>query len=108
MTGVQTCALPIRSEEHTSELQSHDISYAVFCLKKHREAPLPPCSRRVRGSAAHTPRHQRRRGGGVRGARDAGGTSVVWRGSFRYVFFFLFAAPPRNPPLFPPHTPSAL
>src|SRR3954463_1571186 len=22
--GVQTCALPIRSEEHTSELQSHD------------------------------------------------------------------------------------
>src|SRR3954464_9325408 len=24
MTGVQTCALPIRSEEHTSELQSHD------------------------------------------------------------------------------------
>src|SRR6056300_1186326 len=27
--------LPIRSEEHTSELQSHsEISYAVFCLKK--------------------------------------------------------------------------
>src|SRR6056300_385927 len=26
---------PGRSEEHTSELQSHsDISYAVFCLKK--------------------------------------------------------------------------
>src|SRR5438477_4101505 len=24
----------IRSEEHTSELQSHVISYAVFCLKK--------------------------------------------------------------------------
>src|SRR5210317_2275286 len=56
VTGVQTCALPIclnsshkqktayeisecdwssdRSEEHTSELQSHsEISYAVFCLK---------------------------------------------------------------------------
>src|SRR6056300_1634726 len=33
-TGVQTCALPIRSEEHTSELQSHsEISYAVFCLR---------------------------------------------------------------------------
>ena len=33
MTGVQTCALPIRSEEHTSELQSRGlISYAVFCL----------------------------------------------------------------------------
>ena len=27
--------LPQRSEEHTSELQSHsEISYAVFCLKK--------------------------------------------------------------------------
>src|SRR6056300_1080489 len=27
-------ALPIRSEEHTSELQSHsEISYAVFCLR---------------------------------------------------------------------------
>src|SRR6056300_402606 len=26
---------PLRSEEHTSELQSHsEISYAVFCLKK--------------------------------------------------------------------------
>src|SRR3954462_16040194 len=24
VTGVQTCALPSRSEEHTSELQSHD------------------------------------------------------------------------------------
>src|SRR2546430_12747622 len=26
--------LNIRSEEHTSELQSQSISYAVFCLKK--------------------------------------------------------------------------
>src|SRR2546430_15268583 len=25
---------PLRSEEHTSELQSQSISYAVFCLKK--------------------------------------------------------------------------
>src|SRR5210317_989285 len=38
VTGVQTCALPIRSEEHTSELQSHsENSYAVFCLKKKKE-----------------------------------------------------------------------
>src|SRR3546814_8863146 len=34
-TVVQTVALPWRSEEHTSELQSlMRISYAVFCLKK--------------------------------------------------------------------------
>src|SRR5688572_30919525 len=26
-----------RSEEHTSELQSQSISYAVFCLKKKKE-----------------------------------------------------------------------
>src|SRR3712207_8929682 len=26
--------LLVRSEEHTSELQSRNISYAVFCLKK--------------------------------------------------------------------------
>src|SRR3546814_2715197 len=31
----------IRSEEHTSELQSlMRISYAVFCLKKHRQEPI--------------------------------------------------------------------
>src|SRR5881275_967305 len=30
-----TCVGEMRSEEHTSELQSHGtISYAVFCLKK--------------------------------------------------------------------------
>src|SRR6187549_4295767 len=31
-------AAPYRSEEHTSELQSHHpISYAVFCLKKKKK-----------------------------------------------------------------------
>ena len=31
---------PLRSEEHTSELQSHSfISYAVFCLKKKKTLP---------------------------------------------------------------------
>src|SRR3712207_7063973 len=37
---------PARSEEHTSELQSRQISYAVFCLKKkkknHRTQTLYP------------------------------------------------------------------
>src|SRR3546814_7931859 len=34
-TGLATVALGLRSEEHTSELQSlMRISYAVFCLKK--------------------------------------------------------------------------
>src|SRR3546814_2535185 len=34
---------PIRSEEHTSELQSlMRISYAVFCLKKKNKKPTVP------------------------------------------------------------------
>src|SRR3546814_11006506 len=34
--------VPLRSEEHTSELQSlMRISYAVFCLKKKTHAPKP-------------------------------------------------------------------
>src|SRR3712207_7100946 len=32
-------ALNERSEEDTSELQSRQISYAVFCLKKNNNAP---------------------------------------------------------------------
>src|SRR3712207_7535777 len=31
-----------RSEEHTSELQSRHISYAVFCLKKNITCLSPP------------------------------------------------------------------
>ena len=34
-SGKSSLAFDTRSEEHTSELQSHSfISYAVFCLKK--------------------------------------------------------------------------
>src|SRR3712207_7365171 len=34
MEDVTLASTPARSEEHTSELQSRHISYAVFCLKK--------------------------------------------------------------------------
>src|SRR5260221_4506126 len=34
LTGVQTCALPIRSEEHTSELQSHSDLVCRLLLEK--------------------------------------------------------------------------
>src|SRR2546427_5293309 len=43
---VEPCAIALqqfaflRSEEHTSELQSSQISYAVFCLKKKKELQL--------------------------------------------------------------------
>src|SRR6056300_413434 len=41
VTGVQTYAVfCLRSEEHTSELQSHsELSYAVVCLKTPKRAP---------------------------------------------------------------------
>src|SRR6056300_994844 len=45
VTGVQTYAVfCLRSEEHTSELQSHsEISYAVFCLKKKQNSDRRTC-----------------------------------------------------------------
>src|SRR2546430_7736354 len=41
----------IRSEEHTSELQSQSISYAVFCLKKKKTHG----SHRLRPADTHVP-----------------------------------------------------
>src|SRR6056300_496464 len=39
---------PDRSEEHTSELQSHsEISYAVFCLKKKKKEIFPKCPQKA-------------------------------------------------------------
>src|SRR2546430_6173051 len=35
-----SCLFVHRSEEHTSELQSQSISYAVFCLKKKKKEKL--------------------------------------------------------------------
>src|SRR5260370_7088260 len=37
VTGVQTCALPIRSEEHTSELQSHLNLVCRLLLEKKKK-----------------------------------------------------------------------
>src|SRR3546814_5032212 len=40
--GAEDFARMLRSEEHTSELQSlMRISYAVFCLKQHRHGTRP-------------------------------------------------------------------
>src|ERR1051326_9432817 len=46
-----------RSEEHTSELQSHSfISYAVFCLKKTRHGRMCRSSARGPGAARQSTR----------------------------------------------------
>src|SRR2546422_6415307 len=54
VTGVQTCALPIRSEEHTSELQSrlHLVCRLLLEKKKKRIRRVQPdtidsCGRRT-------------------------------------------------------------
>src|SRR5438093_7916263 len=54
--GARRADHPARSEEHTSELQSLTISYAVFCLKKKRRSSR----RRPSGSPArHGDRNSR-------------------------------------------------
>src|SRR3954465_4098296 len=62
MTGVQTCAL--RSEEHTSELQSHDNLVCRLLLEKkehlsprnkRRTAKRPPARPATLPPPAHTP-----------------------------------------------------
>src|ERR1051326_9430226 len=48
-----------RSEEHTSELQSHSfISYAVFCLKKKKKTPYHQ-TRVTRSPSTHRPHYTR-------------------------------------------------
>src|SRR3954466_9058811 len=72
MTGVQTCALPIRSEEHTSELQSHDKLVCRLLLEKnliaHRACPRHRLRDSVVGGAAGPPWRGGRRGGHRRAA----------------------------------------
>src|SRR5210317_1290663 len=56
-TVVRHVRQAIRSEEHTSELQSHsEISYAVFCLKKKKR---PRTKRKRRTLRAGRPRRHR-------------------------------------------------
>src|SRR6056300_409065 len=83
--------MPGRSEEHTSELQSHsEISYAVFCLKKKKvrelHARAAPCPR-------GTVRSRRRRG--MPGRRQCGGV-MGFRGVCVVGFFFLMMRRPRR------------
>src|SRR3954465_9091608 len=53
MTGVQTCAL--RSEEHTSELQSHDNLVCRLLLEKNSVAAAPDPERQRRAGGRRPP-----------------------------------------------------
>src|SRR3954464_11818843 len=93
-----------RSEEHTSELQSHDNLVCRLLLEKkqlHQSPPLPPFPR-SRPRRAHSPH-----AGGVSRCRAAGGADAKHGLSpvriLRF-FFFKYAAPHQFPP-FPPRPP---
>src|ERR1051326_3772662 len=59
--GVRVAMNQNRSEEHTSELQSHSfISYAVFCLKKKNHPITSPFNRRSSAARAGWPTLRRR------------------------------------------------
>src|SRR3954465_6512028 len=100
MTGVQTCAL--RSEEHTSELQSHDNLVCRLLLGQKERRALA----RVLDEDARA-----RLGRRVEGARAVTGSGgwVAWAASgtspsslLPAPFFFLKRNGPRNITPFPP------
>src|SRR3954464_2297506 len=100
MTGVQTCAL--RSEEHTSELQSHDNLVCRLLLEKKVEHVM-----RKTGSA-----HEERTAmltaasdlecPASRVDESVAGLPARVRGVGAVLFFFLKIGRPPRPPLFPP------
>src|SRR3954464_13325564 len=97
MTGVQTCAL--RSEEHTSELQSHDNLVCRLLVEKKRVRPGGRHAERVAvadhtdlfpGTVARVGRADVVRPGGL----ALGGRELRVR-----FFFFMVPAPPEISPL---------
>src|SRR3954462_9322444 len=62
MPGVQTCALPIRSEEHTSELQSHANLVCRLLLEKKNPSSCWTMKDRSRAEEGFMPRAERRGG----------------------------------------------
>src|SRR5213596_1422103 len=77
-----------RSEEHTSELQSHGlISYAVFCLKKKKSRPW-------RGWSEFAGLHRSRFAEGRLLKATAARRTVI--SSPTFLFFLMIRRPPRS------------
>src|ERR1051326_6653883 len=91
-----------RSEEHTSELQSHSfISYAVFCLKKKEDARSGLTRRGCLGGLPPEPCARARGRGRMSAGREKG---TRWSGPIGCSFmlsFFCRPAAPTTSPLFP-------
>src|SRR3954465_12593409 len=104
MTGVQTCAL--RSEEHTSELQSHDNLVCRLLLEKKKNHEY--CTHSYRGRAAvrgFTPQ--------CAGAQADNHTRWYrflrdWLRCVTVLFFFFFFNNPAPPEISPLSLPDAL
>src|SRR3954465_1919988 len=99
MTGVQTCA---RSEEHTSELQSHDNLVCRLLLEKKRTLhTLPPHPTRTRSLRAAHPAP-------TRPAPQRSTTPPPQPSRLphsprpHFLFFFKGSGPPQNLPFSPP------
>src|SRR3954467_2242038 len=100
-SGVQTCAL--RSEEHTSELQSHDNLVCRLLLEKQK--PTPPTPRRAPPPAPPPPPAplvRPRRPPSLRRGPLWGGAGRGGRSAGCVCFFFKDPAPPEIYPLPPP------
>src|SRR6056300_1309594 len=74
-----------RSEEHTSELQSHsEISYAVFCLKKKTKQKIstynPPAPARKLAPPPTVPKEPRAPSSGLLGLRPPPAAASAWTG----------------------------
>src|SRR3954464_4371228 len=102
MTGVQTCAL--RSEEHTSELQSHDNLVCRLLLEKNTQS-AKRCQRSVCRPPAPTPPGVRVRGRPLPRGSVCAPSRGTHRGSPRFLFFFFKTGPPPKSPPFPPPPP---
>src|SRR3954465_14477803 len=97
------CKKSARSEEHTSELQSHDNLVCRLLLEKKPHSSAPPCplvpANPLRLSAPPPPRREPALSApGWHALRVAGG------GCASSFFFFLKNPPPPDPPPLP-HTP---
>src|SRR3954465_11813031 len=104
-TARRTWSKVSRSEEHTSELQSHDNLVCRLLLEKKNSRH--PYYTAGMPHIAHPDARLPSPGGGMegRGRRPPRTGGTAWRGLFDCFFFFKDRPPPSAPPL-PPTRPS--
>src|SRR3989337_234583 len=98
-SGVQTCALDRKSTRLNSSHGS--ISYAVFCLKKHKQSQYQSTGQDLSCAHTHHGRSVRETWSSRRNVREAvdrARRDGLFSGLF---FFFLLTGHPPNSPLFP-------